>query len=235
MAQSRRLRSGAGWRIAVDIGHFGACHPTSTWALVSTLSVSSANGMVRRTLMIKGNLRFGHRVMSVGIVSALVACAGSTWDGQVYRGDSVAFRAGRVPPSWRRLDDDNSLLTFRDAARDLLISVNGRCGKDGDDVPLEALTQHLFVYFTERQISDQRRIDLDGRAALRTQLSAKLDGVARRFVVYVLKKNGCVYDFILIAPPLLDANSIAQFDQFVSGFSTSQRGPGDPQKMQGQP
>ena len=114
--------------------------------------------MVRCTLMIKGNLRFHYRTMSIGIVSALVACAGSTWDGQVYRGDTVAFRAGRVPPSWRRLDDDSSLLTFRDAARDLLISVNGRCGKDGDDVPLEALTQHLFVYFTERQISDQRRI-----------------------------------------------------------------------------
>ena len=185
--------------------------------------------------MTQGPLNFCCRVLSVGIISTLVCCASSSWDGQVYRGGAVNFRAGRVPTGWRRLDDDNSLLTFRDASRDLLVSVNGRCGKDGDDVPLEALTQHLFVYFTERQISDQRRITLDGREALRTELSAKLDGVARRFVVVVLKKNGCVYDFILIASPTLDANAKAQFDQFVAGFSTNALSPGDPGKVQVQP
>ena len=185
--------------------------------------------------MRKGSISFGYRVLAIGIAAMFIGCAGATWDGQVYRDDSLAFRAGRIPPGWRRLDDDNSLLTFRDSAHDLLISVNGRCGKDGDDVPLEALTQHLFVYFTERQIGDQRRITLDGREAMRTELSARLDGVARRFVVYVLKKNGCVYDFILIAPPTLDPASIAQFDQFVEGFSTGKSSPGDPQKLQVQP
>ena len=188
-----------------------------------------------RALMRTGSLDFGYRVLAIGIAAAFIACAGPSWDGQVYRDDSLAFRAGKLPPGWRKLDDDNSLLTFRDAQHDLLISVNGRCGKDGDDVPLEALTQHLFVYFTERQIGDQRRVSLDGREAMRTVLSARLDGVARRFVVYVLKKNGCVYDFILIAPPSLDAASIAQFDQFVAGFSTGKNGPGDPRKMQVQP
>jgi hypothetical protein len=191
--------------------------------------------MVRDTLMTLGILSFGRRLMSVLALLAVAACAGPSWDGKVYHGESVSFRVGRVPPGWRKLEDDASLLTFRDAARDLVVSVNGRCGKDGDDVPLKALTQHLFIYFTERQITDQRRTNLDGREALRTELSAKLDGVARRFLVYVLKKNSCVYDFILIAAPPLDTDSKAEFDQFVGGFSTGQSQQGDRQSVQVQP
>ena len=171
--------------------------------------------------MTLGILKLGHRFMLVGVLLASAACASSTWDGHVYRGESISFRAGRVAQGWRRLDDDNSLLTFRDSQRDLVITVNGRCGKDDDDVPLTALTQQLFLYFTERQIVSQASVTLDGREALRTELSAKLDGVPRRFVVYVLKKNGCVYDFILIAGPVVDAGAKAEFDQFVAGFSTN--------------
>jgi hypothetical protein len=187
--------------------------------------------MVRATLMVKGRLGYGYRVVSVGMASALLACAAS-WNGQVYHGDTMNFRTGAIPPGWRKVDDQDTLLAFRDAGRDLVISVNGRCGKDGDDVPLRALTEHLFLYFTERQIEDQRRLELDGREALRTELSAKLDGVARRFVVYVLKKNGCVYDFILIAPPTLDPAAKGEFDRFVSGFATSPSRPPDPGKVQ---
>jgi len=119
------------------------------------------------------------------------------------------------------MEAENALLAFRDPARDLVISINGRCGKDSDDVPLSALTQHLFLYFTDRQPLTQAAFSLDGREALRTVLSAKLDGVLRRFVVYVLKKDGCVYDFILIAEPTVSPSSISEFDRFVSGFSTN--------------
>ena len=177
--------------------------------------------MVRPTLMKPGILSHGWRLIQVSAVLGFVACASSTWDGQVYRGEAVNFRAGPIPATWRRLDADDALLAFRDAARDLVISVNGRCGKDSDDVPLEALTQHLFVYFTDRQIMTQGKISLDGREALRTELLAKLDGVPRQFVVFVLKKNSCVYDFIFIARPSVDARAKAEFDQFVTGFSTS--------------
>jgi hypothetical protein len=177
--------------------------------------------MVRPTLMKRGILGHRWRLIQLSVLLGLGACASATWDGQVYRGEAVNFRAGRIPPTWRRLDADDALLTFRDSLRDIVISVNGRCGKDGDDVPLEALTQHLFMYFTDRQILAQGKISLDGRDALRTELAAKLDGVPRQFIVYVLKKNGCVYDFIFIATPSVDAGAKAEFDQFVAGFSTS--------------
>ena len=162
-----------------------------------------------------------HRFASLSVCWLLAACAHSGWDGQTYANDAMRFRTGRVAPGWRRIEPGYALLAFRDAPRDLVISVNGRCGNDSDDVPLTALTQHLFLYFTDRRVLDQRSLSLDGREALRTDLSAKLDGVPRRFVVYVLKKDGCVYDFVLIAAPSVAHGSIGEFDQFVSGFSTN--------------
>lgn len=145
------------------------------------------------------------------------ACSSATFDGTVYRSDDLAFRVGPVPDAWQRIEADDTLLAFRDRGGGATIAVNGRCGKDGDDVPLESLTHHLFLHFTERQVTGQSRLSLDGRDALRTVLLAKLDGVPKHFTVVVLKKDGCVYDFLRIGH---DGSTVEDFDGFVRGFST---------------
>lgn len=150
----------------------------------------------------------------------LIACGGPTLEGSVYRGDELSFRVGPRPPAWRGIEVDGALLSFRDDAAAATIAVNGRCGVDGDDVPLRALTQHLFLNFTDRELSSQEEQTLDGRDALRSELLAELDGVPRRFVVYVLKKDGCVYDFVWIGPIENSERAIGEFERFVLGFST---------------
>jgi len=101
---------------------------------------------------------------------------------------------------------------------DATVAVNGRCGVDGDDVPLASLTQHLFLQFTDRTQLSQKTVGLDGREALRTEISAALDGVKKHYLVYVLKKNGCVYDFMYIAADSAPG-SRADFERFVQGFA----------------
>jgi hypothetical protein len=96
--------------------------------------------------------------------------------------------------------------------------MNGRCGVDGDDVPLAALTHHLFLNFTKRHVESQQTVELDGREALRTELTAELDGVSKRFLVFVMKKDGCVYDFMWIGAA---EASPGEFQRFVQGFSTN--------------
>lgn len=149
-----------------------------------------------------------------------VACGSSNFDGRVYRDDSMAFRVGPVPQRWRALSADHALLAFRDDPGRATIAVGGRCGKDGDDVPLQALTHHLFLHFTHREIVTQQELSLDGRAALRTEMTAALDGVPKRFLVYVLKKDGCVYDFMHIADDDAAGAERGDFERFVRGFST---------------
>lgn len=145
------------------------------------------------------------------------ACASSQFDGQVYRNGEMAFRVGSVPPTWRRIEAENTLLAFRDDRSEATVALNGRCGKDGDDVPLESLTHHLFLQFTDREIVEQKLLSLDGRDALRTELVAELDGVPKHFTVFVLKKDGCVYDFLFISK---DGKEVEDFERFVRGFAT---------------
>lgn len=150
------------------------------------------------------------------LCALIVACGGSSFDGQVYRSGEVAFRVGPVPQTWRPIEATGALLAFRDDEAAATVAVNGRCGLDGDDVPLEALTHHLFLQFTERELVSQKRVDLDGREALRTEMVAELDGVKKHYVVYVLKKNGCVYDFLHMSPN----DDGGAFERFVRGFGT---------------
>jgi hypothetical protein len=147
----------------------------------------------------------------------VTGCGGSNFDGHVFHQGALYFRVGPVPSSWRPVDVDGTLLSFRDDAATATIAVNGRCGRDGDDVPLEALTHHLFLHFTDRKLIAQQRFELDGRAALRTELTAALDGVPLYYRVVVLKKDTCVYDFLLMSP---SGAGTAEFDRFVGGFET---------------
>jgi hypothetical protein len=148
------------------------------------------------------------------------ACGGPTFDGHVFQTSELAFRVNDVPPEWRRIEADTALLAYRDDATPASVVVNGRCGRDGDDVPLESLTHHLFLQFTDRTVENQTTVTLDGREALHTELLASLDGIPKRFTVFVLKKNGCVYDFVHVAPPEASADGRRNFVAFVEGFST---------------
>ncbi len=113
------------------------------------------------------------------------------------------------------------MLAFVDEPTGGTVSVYGRCGKDADDVPLTALTQHLLIGFTEREFGQQKVVQLDGREALHTIVHAKLDGVRTGLSLYVLKKDGCVFDLVFAAAPSSFDGGLPRFDAFVSGFATS--------------
>ena len=153
--------------------------------------------------------------------AALLGCASTPLNGHTYRNDEVSFELGPYPDRWRQIGSDDVLVAFRDDGDDATIAINGRCGKDADDVPLEALTQHLFLEFTDRKLIGQERTTLASRAALRTEIVAALDGVSKHYVVYVLKKDGCVYDFMYIASLGSSNDERAAFDEFVRGFRTT--------------
>lgn len=154
-------------------------------------------------------------LMSAAVAGS--ACSTSHFDGRVFRKGDVAFRLERLPPTWRPIEIDDTALAFRDDENAATVAINGRCGKDAEDVPLKSLTQHLFLQFTDRQLEDQELLPLDGREALRTEMTAKLDGVEKYFHVVVLKKDGCVYDFLQIANQHLEKEP---FLDFVRGFQS---------------
>jgi hypothetical protein len=154
---------------------------------------------------------------TLAVLSA--ACGGAQhFDGRAYRGAAVSFDVPTVPPAWRRVDVTAADLAFRDDARGGSILIDGRCGRRDEDVPLTSLTQQLILGTTERDFVTEETIPFDAREALHTILRAKLDGVVMQYDVYVLKKDGCVYDFVYVAPPTRFAEGAPSFEQFATGI-----------------
>jgi hypothetical protein len=155
---------------------------------------------------------------------ALCACGGASLSGGVYRDQEARYRIGSLGTGWRQLDvaEQNDLAWHHDGL-DAIVQVNATCDP-GSDVPLTALTNHLLIGFTDRDVREQAVVPMDGREALRTHVVARLDGVQRDLLFYVMKKDDCVYDFALIAPPGTPfAQARPAFERFLSGFTTEVR------------
>lgn len=166
-------------------------------------------------------MRRPHRTALVVLFAGgLASACGAPFDGTVYRGADFAFRVPARPATWQPLEAEGTGLAFRDPDASATVAVSARCGKDADDVPLTSLTQHLFIQFTERDATTEEVVPFDGREAQHTVMSAKLDGVPKKFDVWVMKKDGCVYDLIFVAPPDRFDGGVGAFRTFVSGFGT---------------
>ncbi|MBV9947826.1 MAG: hypothetical protein JOZ69_13310, partial [Myxococcales bacterium] len=121
--------------------------------------------------------------------TSVAGCAhGETFEQGTLRKGDLSVHVGPVPGDWRRVHVEGADLAFRDATHQASILFDVRCGSDGDDAPLAALTGHLIMGTTERDVERQETVPFDGREAMHTRLRAKLDGVPMRYDIYVMKK-----------------------------------------------
>jgi len=125
------------------------------------------------------------------------------------------------------VDVPDSDLAFRDDPHEASILVNSRCASADGDAPLIALEGHLIMGTTDRHVGREDVVPFDGREALHAVLTARLDGVPMAYDIYVLKKDGCVYDLVYLTVPqsTSDAGATpseapAEWAQFVRGFHT---------------
>jgi hypothetical protein len=153
------------------------------------------------------------------------ACArrGSFLEG-VYRAPPVVFRVEPAPPGWRPIRVSGADVAFRDAAHEASIFVNGRCIADDGDAPLSALTEHLIMGTTDREYLLEETLPLDAREARHTVLKAKLDGVLMGYDVFVMKKNGCIYDLVYVGAPGNMQAGAPTFEDFAHKFHTIAEG-----------
>ncbi|MEM9693655.1 MAG: hypothetical protein AAGA56_13995 [Myxococcota bacterium] len=161
---------------------------------------------------------------AIAVHVSIAGCGAPTLRGNVYRGEGYAYEFRPPDSPWRRMEASPAL-AYRHEELGATMMVHGRCGQDGDDVPLQALHNHLFLQFTDRDVHTQKAIPFDGRRALRTELTASLDGVPMRYDVLVLKKDGCVFDMLYLAPDdrrFTDGHGA--FDALVQAFRTIDTG-----------
>jgi hypothetical protein len=138
----------------------------------------------------------------------------------VLRKGDLRVEVGPVPSTWRRVDVDGADLAYRDDGRSGSALFDVRCGARDDDAPLSILTQNLIMGTTQRDFESQEIVPFDRREALHSKLHARLDGVPMQYDIYVMKKDGCIYDLVYVAPPDRFADGAADFERFVAGMHT---------------
>jgi hypothetical protein len=158
------------------------------------------------------------------LLSALfgsAACGASQgFRDRVFDDGTVRYRVGVLDGRFERIDVGDNDLAWHDPTYGT-VSVNSTC-TEYEDVPARALMNQLLMGTTERAYQVEETVTVDGRAAQHVIADVELDGVPVRINVYLLVKDGCVFDLMHVGAR--DRNDHAQpvFERFVSGFAVLQ-------------
>jgi hypothetical protein len=144
------------------------------------------------------------------------ACAGASFANGIYDDGIVRYRVGPRGPHWKRVEVEDNDLAFHDPAVGT-VSVNSTC-EDYEDVPQAALMNHLLMGTTERRFRIEETVTVDGRGARHVIADVELDGVPVTLEVFLLNRDGCVYDIVYTAAREVHERERGAFLAFVNGF-----------------
>lgn len=156
-------------------------------------------------------------IVLFGAALAASACGGATFANGIYDDGMVRYRVGPRGSNWSRVEVDDNDLAFYDPALGT-ISVNSTC-EGYEDVPQSALVNHLLMGTTERQFRTEETVTVDGRGARHAIVDLELDGVPLTLDVFLVNRDGCVYDLVYIAARDAYLRGRGAFEAFVRGFA----------------
>ncbi|MFC2075077.1 hypothetical protein ACFLRA_02255 [Bdellovibrionota bacterium] len=130
---------------------------------------------------------------------------------------STTFSVKQVNNNWSPVTGTIADVAYENNVTGATISLNSTCEKYQDS-PLKHLMKNLIAGIPDKKIIKDKTFKLDGREALRTELSATADGVPVKVEAVVMRKNFCVYDFMHSAQPKYFAKSKKDFDKFLESF-----------------
>jgi len=128
------------------------------------------------------------------------------------------YRTGTLSSSWQIVHVEQASVSYFNRETGAIIESNATCRDDAEATPLEILTNYLLLGYTERKYRTTEKVPLVNREALHTVVEAKLDGVPMVLDLYVMKRNGCIFDLSFASPPAQFSDGSAAFSQFVQGF-----------------
>ena len=161
-------------------------------------------------------MRAGAVLLALGC-AGLFACPGYK-DGYFIKDNLKVHVATLDGAQWKPVDFSGNDLAWVHVGTAHVLAMNATCDEHGDP-SLQVLTAHLTFGFTDKELKTRAEKRIDGREALVSQYAAKLDGVEVELELVVLKKNGCVHDFMYVAPAGHLEDQRSAFDHLLAEFT----------------
>jgi len=142
-----------------------------------------------------------HRLpLFAAVLATLASCASGHLTDNRFEDEHVSYVIGVPGGDWQRMKLEKADVAWHSPRLAAGLFVNSTC-EGVQDAPLIGLTNELLIGSTEREVISQELMPFSRREALETIMTCKLDGVLRKRALFVLKKDGCVYDVVYDAAP----------------------------------
>lgn len=129
----------------------------------------------------------------------------------------MKVRYGTLPEAWKPASMEGLDAAWYHAELGSTIGLSVVCDDVGD-ASLHALAQRQLVGIDHREVLAQGTVPVDGRIAEDWVVKGSVDGVELRLNLVVFRRDECVVDMNLIAPPHTFEAARADFRGFVTGF-----------------
>ncbi len=121
------------------------------------------------------------------------------------------------PDDFVRLERKQIDAAWKNKKTGSIISVISECNP-ALDPRLEALRNEVIGDLSDETIASEQELEFLGRAALRSSITGKLDGVETAIELLVVKKDGCHYLLTLVSVPAHIGKDRPHFERFLKGF-----------------
>ncbi len=134
-------------------------------------------------------------LLSLGLVLSLLSCSFVSNSNIVDK--SKSFEVNFKNSQWTKIDSDKADYAFKHNSTPSILVINSLCQKY-DKTSLEQLTDNILAGLQEPAVTEQKKLTLFERESLRTNALGKVDGIETHMLIEVVKKDRCIYDFVLI-------------------------------------
>lgn len=124
-------------------------------------------------------------------------------------------------PEWKQLKVRDADVSWYHQKTNASILVNSSCGVT-TNASAQALAGHLLLGMTEQKVLERKNIEVAGRQAYYQVVQAYLDGVILKLASVTLRKNSCVYDIVLTAPPETFLADLFVLQEMIKSFDSKE-------------
>ncbi len=159
------------------------------------------------------------------VLTMLVACGKQAPPENPARKDRMEgrYKVGDPGAGWTRVNAGGADMAWFHRESSATMYFDSNCRDRFEDGKLSALLTHLTFGIARGKPIREEALKLDGREALMRVQGGLIDGVTVRVGAVVTKKDECLYDGLLIAPPSTFDSQWETFSKVVSGFETRRR------------